>query len=215
MKAIRIFLLVLIIIGITAVATQKLWVPVLVQKIITAEGVPTPLPVTWITPQHPAASSIVLNKDGLGIVHFGDSPETVIAAVTKTLGAPTKDTGMTSSFSKYGTCPGNELRGVEWNNFYVLFGDTAFGTQKFFQYGYTDTKEAHLVPALMTSKGVTIGMTVQEIKAKYPSAKIGTWLPGQDAITLEARSTDKKEYLGGTIIDSKLYWLAGGILCGE
>ncbi len=44
MKAIRIFLLVLIIIGLAALATQKIWVPKLVNKIISSEGL-TPVVV--------------------------------------------------------------------------------------------------------------------------------------------------------------------------
>ncbi len=174
-----------------------------VTPIVTSPAAETPAP-------------IVLQKDGLNVAKFGDSPEAVIAAITKTLGAPTKDTGMTSSFSSYGTCPGNELRGVEWKNFYVLFGDTVFGTHKFFQYGYSSSDaKGLLAPALKTDKGVTVGMSLADVKKAYLNAKVGVWLPGQDSITLEERSSNKREYLGGTIIDGKLYWLAGGVLCGE
>ena len=44
MKTIRIILLVLIIIGIAALATQKIWVPKLVNKIISSENIPVVLP---------------------------------------------------------------------------------------------------------------------------------------------------------------------------
>lgn len=40
MKAIRIFLLILIVVGIIALFTQKIWVPKLVNKILLSEGVP-------------------------------------------------------------------------------------------------------------------------------------------------------------------------------
>ncbi|MES2224425.1 MAG: hypothetical protein V4478_00395 [Patescibacteria group bacterium] len=169
-----------------------------------------------IPPAAETPAPIVLQKDGLSVAKFGDSPETVIAAITKTLGAPTKDTGMTSSFSAYGTCPGNELRGVEWKNFYVLFGDTVFGTYKFFQYGYSSSDAKGLLAStLKTDKGVTVGMSLADAKKAYPNARVGVWLPGQDSITFEERSANKREYLGGTIVDGKLYWLGGGVLCGE
>ena len=45
MKALRIFLLVLILIGIAALATQKIWVPVLVNKILSSEDAPVVIPV--------------------------------------------------------------------------------------------------------------------------------------------------------------------------
>ena len=44
MKIIRIFLLVLIIIGIIALATQKIWVPQLVNKIISSENISVVVP---------------------------------------------------------------------------------------------------------------------------------------------------------------------------
>ena len=44
-KTIRIFLLVLIIIGIIALITQKIWVPKLVDKILSSENIPVVAPV--------------------------------------------------------------------------------------------------------------------------------------------------------------------------
>ncbi len=178
--------------------------------------------VAWVLLRHPAPQVEapvvpvpVLQKDGLGIVSFGASPEDTIAVLTKALGVPTKDTGTIESFSAYGTCPGKDLRAVEWKNLYVLFGDTAYGTGKFYQYGYTN--KAPLLATLSTNKGVTLGMGAEEIKARYPDAKFSEWLPEQDGVLLEARDPyNRADFLGGTFDENKkLYFIIGGIQCGE
>ncbi len=46
MKFIRIFLLILIIIGLVALATQKIWVPKLVNRIIASENISVVVPIT-------------------------------------------------------------------------------------------------------------------------------------------------------------------------
>jgi hypothetical protein len=181
---------------------------------ITNKPEPIAVPPVVEAPKQEVAP-IVLQKDGLGIVSFGATPEATIATVSKVLGIPTKDTGMVPSFSAYGTCPGEQIRGVEWNNFYVLFGDTVFGKNAFFQYGYTDTKDAPHVAALTTGKGLTLGMHTEELKTLYPEATIGDWLPGQKGFTLDKDGSGTGKYLGGTLIDDKVYWIAGGELCGE
>lgn len=58
MKFIRIFLLVLIIIGIVLLATQKIWVPKLVNRIILSEGAYVIIPSA-------TKNDIVKNKDNL------------------------------------------------------------------------------------------------------------------------------------------------------
>lgn len=158
---------------------------------------------------------LVLEQDGLDAINFGAAPEETIAAISAVLGTPTKDTGVVESFSKYGTCPGDTVRGVEWKNFYVLFGDTVWGKNKFYGYGYTDIRDAEHISPLYTAKGVTIGMSAAEMKEKYPKATIGEWLPGQKAFTLERGASHDGRFLAGTLIDDKIYFLSGGIMCGE
>lgn len=69
MKVIRIFLLVLIIIGLAALATEKLWVPKLVQHIISKEGVPVPVAPT------PQANIVLENGRQCYTYSHGATPE--------------------------------------------------------------------------------------------------------------------------------------------
>ncbi len=57
LKFIRIFLLGLIIIGLLALATQKIWVPKLVEWIIAKESV-----TTYVVPRDTVAKSTVVNN---------------------------------------------------------------------------------------------------------------------------------------------------------
>lgn len=57
MKAIRIFLLVLIIIGIAAICTQSIWVPKLVNQILVWQGVIAPGKMVTFSPAPVAATS--------------------------------------------------------------------------------------------------------------------------------------------------------------
>src|SRR3546814_20626376 len=61
--------------------------------------------------------------DGLGVVSLGSEPDAAVSAVTAALGDPSLDTGWESSFGTYGTCPGPEVRAVEWGGPVLLFTD--------------------------------------------------------------------------------------------
>lgn len=157
---------------------------------------------------------IVLKADGLGAVAFGATPSETIAILTSAFGAPTKDTGWIDSFSPYGICPGEKIRGVEWNNLHVLFGDTLFGKQAFFGFEYVNRTGIN-EPVLKTEKLITLGATKTQIQTAYPNATFGDWLPGQTGTTFVHGAEGSGEYLGGTLEEDKLFWISGGIFCGE
>lgn len=75
------------------------------------------------------AQAARLTGDGLdlpqGVVPFGTSVAAAVPALTRAFGRPTLDTGTGSSFGRYGTCPGTQLRVLEWGGgaLQVLFGD--------------------------------------------------------------------------------------------
>src|SRR3546814_13929622 len=73
---------------------------------------------------------IALRGDGLGVVSLGSEPDAAVSAVTAALGDTSLDTGWGSSFGTYGTCPGTEVRAVEWGGLVLLFtdGPTHFGS---------------------------------------------------------------------------------------
>ncbi len=118
------------------------------------------------TSSPPAASALTLRGDGLGVVDLGAAPEATIAAVTAELGAPTLDTGWESSFSSYGTCPGEQIRAVEWGGLVLLHTDgaTDFGRgQHLFGWRVTGAP-----PAVATETGLGFGASAADAAELYP-----------------------------------------------
>lgn len=114
------------------------------------------------------AGAIVLRGDGLGIAVLGATPEPAIAAVTAALGEPTTDTGWQVSSSSYGTCPGDQIRGVEWNHLVLLFtdGQTRYGSgEHLFAWRITGAP-----PALGTATGFGYHATAADADELYPGA---------------------------------------------
>jgi hypothetical protein len=118
------------------------------------------------TTVQPAAPAIALRGDGLGVVDLGDAPDAAVAAVSGELGEPTVDSGWQPSFSTYGTCPGSEIRGVEWDGLVLLFtdGETTFGSgEHLFSWRLTGAP-----PAVSTVTGLGYGATAADAEELYP-----------------------------------------------
>lgn len=159
----------------------------------------------------PAEAEIVLRGDGLGVVSLGATPEEAMTAVTAALGAPTADTGWESSSSSHGTCPGEQIRGVEWDHLVLLFtdGDTAFGSgEHLFTWRITGAP-----PALGTAKGLGYKATVADAEELYPGDVEVTEpdepFPGFARIRVEGGVITG--YLEGQVITN----LEAGAPCGE
>lgn len=159
-------------------------------------------------------NQVVLREDGIGILNLGKTAEDALLILNPLLGQPTKDTGWVDSFSSYGNCPGEKIRGIEWGNLHLLFGDTIHGNKSFFGYEYVNRNGINK-PILKTEKSITLGATKEEISSAYPNATFGDWLPGQIGTTFIRGAEESGEYLGGTIENDKLFWIGGGIFCGE
>ncbi len=115
-----------------------------------------------------APAPIALRGDGLGVVDLGASPDAAIAAVTEELGPPSVDAGWSPSFSVYGTCPGEQIRGVEWEGLVLLFtdGTTDFGAgEHLFAWRITGAP-----PAVGTRAGLGFGATAADAEELYPGA---------------------------------------------
>ena len=111
-------------------------------------------------------SALALRGDGLGVVDLGAAPDAAIAAVTAELGEPSADTGWESSFSSYGTCPGEQIRGVEWGGLVLLFtdGDTDHGSgDHLFTWRVTGAP-----PPIATASGLGYGATAADADDLYP-----------------------------------------------
>jgi hypothetical protein len=121
---------------------------------------------TTASEPEPEPSALALRGDGLGVVDFGAPPDAAVAAVVAELGEPAQDTGWEPSFSSYGTCPGEQIRGVEWGGLVLLFtdGDTAEGSgEHFFTWRVNGAP-----PAVATATGLGFGATADDAEDLYP-----------------------------------------------
>lgn len=155
--------------------------------------------------------SLLLESTGLGSIKFGASEEEVITAFNRVLGTSTRDTDFISSFSEYGTCPGKQIRVVEWNRLRVFFGDTQFGTKKFFQYEYTDRDTKNVTPLITTERGLTLNSTKTELQKLYPGIKITDYT--ENYAQYELFSID--ESLKGKMKAGIVSWINAGVECAE
>lgn len=160
----------------------------------------------------PATAAIVLRGDGLGVVSFGASPEEAIPAVSAELGEPTADTGWEPSFSAYGTCPGEQIRGVEWDALVLLFtdGETTYGAgPHLFAWRLTGAP-----PALGTAEGFGFGATVDDAEQLFPGAAEVTPAdePFPGFVQVDADGGTITGYLDDAGVVTNL---EAGVACGE
>lgn len=158
-----------------------------------------------------AQSALVLRGDGVGVVGLGADPETAVAAVSAELGAPSVDTGWESSFRAYGTCPGESIRGVEWDYLVLLFTDgaTAYGRgEHLFTWRLSGAP-----PALGTARGLGYKATVADAEELYPGAVEVTEAdePFPGFVQVAAEGGVITGYLDGDVITN----LEAGAGCGE
>lgn len=157
------------------------------------------------------ASRLVLRGDGLGVVALGASADAAIAAVSADLGAPTLDTGWESSFSSYGTCPGEQIRGVEWDGLVLLFtdGTTAYGRgEHLFSWRITGAP-----PALGTETGLGFGASPSDAEELYPGGVevVPAEVPFPGFLDIDAEGGPIIAFLDGETITN----LEAGAPCGE
>ena len=164
------------------------------------------------SPEAPDEVELALRGDGLGVVDLGAAPDDAIAAVRAVLGEPSADTGWESSFSSYGTCPGEQIRGVEWGALVLLFtnGATAEGDgEHLFAWRVTGAP-----PAVGTALGLGFGATVADAQDLYPGLVELT--PPQDPfpgfLTILAPGGPITAYLDD---NSTITNLEAGVPCGE
>ncbi len=160
----------------------------------------------------PATPAIALRGDGLGVVELGAAPDAAIDAVTAELGEPSVDTGWESSFSSYGTCPGERIRGVEWGGLVLLFtdGTTDHGSgEHLFTWRVTGAP-----PPIATAEGLGYGATAADAEELY--AGMVERVPAEDPFPAFLRIAGEggqiTAYLdeGDTITN-----LEAGTTCGE
>ena len=177
----------------------------------TAAAEPTSGEETTSTTE-PAPAAIALRGDGLGVVALGAAPDEAIAAVGEELGEPSLDSGWEPSSSSYGTCPGEQIRGVEWDGLVLLFtdADTAVGSgEHLFTWRVTGAP-----PAIATAKGLGFGATATDAEELYPGQveKVPEEDPFPAFLEVEAEGGRITAYLDET---DTITNLEAGPGCGE
>lgn len=122
-----------------------------------------------------------MSAEGLGEAIFGADADTVIDYVRRILGSPTTDTGWNDPFDVGAACPGTEVRFVAWNDLELFFSDEstiASGRRHFASYTYGPADGPQLLPpGIMTTDGITVGVTVEMLRTMYPR---GVVYPGDE-----------------------------------
>ena len=164
------------------------------------------------TTAEPASSALALRGDGLGVVDFGAPPDAAVAAVVAELGDPARDTGWEPSFSSYGTCPGEQIRGVEWGGLVLLFtdGDTAEGSgEHFFTWRVNGSP-----PPIATATGLGFGATATDAEELYGGKveRVPAEEPFPSFLEIEAEGGPITAYLDEA---DAITNLEAGTVCGE
>jgi hypothetical protein len=170
---------------------------------------------TSTTVADPAVSELLLSGDGIGTAGFGADPDGVVEYINSYLGPPSNDTGWIDPLT-IGLCSGDELRQVSWGVLTLLFGDVSEvvqGRRHFFGYGYGEQGEIGNAPVgLQTTRGVTIGSRVVDVRAAYPAATIN---PEDDFTPPFFFVNDSlRGYLTGVSDDATVTAILGGGDCG-
>ena len=125
--------------------------------------------------------TIVMREDGFVFMSvdeetqtmaFGTEAEIAANMMAAVLGPPDEDSGWVPSFSGFGTCPGEEVRGIRWATLWLLMTDGGTewrndGVPHFFAYLNSVFYDAGKSLGLLTEDGIGLGDTVKELKDAY------------------------------------------------
>ena len=183
-------------------------------------------PATTTTTTEPPPAPLVLQDDGIGGVPFGTQPGPTRAYAISVLGPEKVDTGWINSFSIYGTCPGDEMRAIEWGG-----AGSAFGFVLLFTKSPTDHRPgggAHLFgyyyfgdPAgLATEGGISVGSTLADAQSAHAGSTVDEHplVPGSGLWEVDTDPADDALLWGfaeGMAPTDALTSLNGGVTCGE
>lgn len=197
----------------TMPATTTTAIPTTTSTTLPPTTTSTTIPPTTTT--IPPGASLPMRFDGIGDARFGTTPDDVTAYLTSVLGAATADSGWVDAPSR--TCPGSEVRFVEWGDLHLLFSDdsnVSSGRRHFFAWSFGPPSGVEIAPAGMkTLAGIGVGSTVAEIKTAYPAARIF----GGDELSSAsvALSDDLFAFLTDTTDTGTVISMLGGQGCGE
>ena len=163
-----------------------------------------------------AASKLVLSDTGLGDAAFGADPDEVVSYVRSILGPPTNDSGWVDPLQTFGVCPGNEVRGVTWDDLQLLFSDESIvlkGRRHFFNYVYGPASGSTVQPeGMRTATGVGIGSTIADLRAAYPNVQV---YPEEIFGPYFVINENFTGFLTGVADTDTIISFIGGLGCGE
>jgi hypothetical protein len=183
-----------------------------------------PLPYVGVAGPIDVTAALILEADGLGAIPFGHDPDATVTAVASVLGlAPELDSGWIDSFASYGTCPGTEIRAVEFGDLIVLFTDAATqfgeaGSRHFFSYTYRVGSRGP--DDLETARGIGLGSALGALTAAYPDTltlfpeDLTAGGPRYEIIPT-SRIGRITGFVGGTAETDPVLAVDGGIGCGD
>ena len=198
----------------------------------SASPTPSPAPsaAAVATPSLAPAPAVALTGDGIDLgerlVEFGTPFAEAEPALRAALGAPSKDSGETGSFSAYGTCPGSRLRALEYGGgaLYVLFGDVPSPGLRMYAWSLTERGTPSRVPQARALVGDAatfsfgVGDTLAEVRAGAQGAELEVTQGDEIApssFSLEDQSAGFLGLLTGTTDTDRVTGVVGGQACGE
>jgi hypothetical protein len=115
---------------------------------------------------------LVLEEDGLGVVAFGTEGDAAVQAITVAIGEPDEDSGWIASFSGFGSCPGERVRGLRWGTLWALLtdGETEWrtdGVPHFFAYLNSVFYDNSRSLGLLTEQSIGLGDSVEALEDRY------------------------------------------------
>ena len=153
------------------------------------------------------------------VVVFGDTFAAVQPDLLRFLGTPTKDTGPIDPFSKYGTCPGKDLRVLEYDGgaLQVLFA-TMEGDREMTVFSWALTAASDTTPKASALIGdvTTFDFGPGTTKAELVAGLGETLELVDDELTGPAFTVkDQSGGFFGTLEGDRVSFVQGGTGCGE
>lgn len=169
-----------------------------------------PLPTTLTVPRPTRGGPGRLTGDGLalpnGVVAFGDALATARPTVDRFLGRPTRDTGVIAAAGDYGTCPGEDLRVLEYDGGALqLFFGTRPGATAMTLFSWRLTRASTRVPPAsalvgdVTTFELRPGTTVAELQRGAGDAVV---VSDDELVGPSFRVEDQSAGLFGTLSEA-------------
>ena len=166
---------------------------------------------------------LLLQGDGLGSVTFGDEADVAVDALTTLLGTPDDDSGWIPALSGFGTCPGEQVRGLRWATLWVLMTDGATewrddGVPHFFAYLNSVFYDESRSLGLTTEEGIALGARLDAVREAYGEDLVVSFDDFADGYIYAITVTPPGRLGGGLTgdLDEDLITsIDGGSGCGE